>query len=206
MRTPDRDRRGPALAALCAALVGTLLILPCAALHAEYRVLHNGTAYNASVDVADAEKFDFFELGVLGERIPAKVGNVGITGNCSPCTFNESGVSSITFARGNYTVLYTAPLRDFHLQAIFEHPYSVNVSLPEGFDVRNPLLAGMNPGASIIGESDNSTTVQWNRTMSIDLRFYDKSREDLLYLFGNFWIVIAVVLLLPFVITMRRKQ
>jgi hypothetical protein len=42
--------------------------------------------------------------------------------------------------------------------------------------------------------------------MSIDLRFYDKSREDLLYLFGNFWIVIAVVLLLPFVITMRRKQ
>jgi hypothetical protein len=97
-------------------------------------------------------------------------------------------------------------LRDYHLQAAFEHPYSVNVSLPEEFDVRNLLLAGINPGAIIIGELDNSTTVRWNRTMSIDLRFYDKNRETLLYVFGNFWVVIAIVLLLPFVITMKRRE
>jgi hypothetical protein len=42
--------------------------------------------------------------------------------------------------------------------------------------------------------------------MSVDLRFYDENRETLLYLFGNFWIIIAVVLLLPFMITMRRDQ
>jgi hypothetical protein len=206
MRTPDRDRRGFALAALCTALVAALLVVPCAALHAEYRVLPNGTAYNASVDVAGAERFDFFELGMLGERIPQKAGNVELWGNCSPCTFNQSGASSITFPKGTYTILYTAPLRDFHLVAAFGQPYSVNISLPEGFDVRNPLLAGISPMATIIGERDNSTTVQWDRTMSVDLRFYDQNREDLLYLFGNFWIVIAVVLLVPFMITVRRRQ
>jgi hypothetical protein len=187
-------------------LVAALLVLPCTALHAEYRVLPNGTAYNASVDVARAEKFEFFEMGMLGERIPQKVGNIEVTGNCSPCLFNMSGASSITFPEGNYTIRYTAPLRDFHLVAAFDQPYSANVSIPVEFDVRNPLLAGMNPGAVILPESDNSTTVQWNRTMSVDLRFYDQNRETLLYLFGNFWIIIAVVLLLPFMIAVRRQQ
>jgi hypothetical protein len=176
------------------------------ALDAEYRVLPNGTAYNASVDVAGAQKFEFFETGMLGERIPQKVSNIEVTGNCSPCLFNMSGSSSITFSKGNYTIRYMAPLRDFHLVAAFEQPYSVNISLPVEFDVRNPLLAGMNPGAVIISENDNSTTIRWNRIMSVDLRFYDMNRETLLYLFGNFWIIIAVVLLLPFMITVRRKQ
>ena len=206
MRTPDRDRCRPALAALCAALITALLVIPCAALHAEYLVLPNGTAYNASVDVTDVNKFDFFEMGMLGERVPQKVGNIGIVGNCSPCRFNTSGMSSITFEKGNYTVTYTAPMRDYHLQAAFEHPYSVNVTLPEEFDVRNPLLAGMNPMAQIVGNSDNTTTVFWTKTMSVDLRFYDKNREALFYLFGNFWVVIAIVLLVPFLITVRHKE
>jgi hypothetical protein len=142
---------------------------------------------------------------MMGERIPQKVGNIEVTGNCSPCEFNVSGISSITFARGNYTVLYTAPMRDYHLQAAFDSPYRVNVTLPQDFDVRNPLLAGISPGAVIIGEYDNTTTVMWNRTMSVDLRFYDNNREALLYMFGNFWVVIAIVLLVPFLITVRRK-
>jgi hypothetical protein len=204
MRTPDRDRRGPALAYLCAALVIALLVFPGAALHAEYRVLPNGTAYNATVEVTDAEKFEFFELSLLGERIPRRIGNVMVTGNCSPCLFNVSGTSSITFAKGNYTIRYTAPIRDYHLQEAFEHPYSVNISLPQEFDIRNPLLAGLSPGATIIGESDNTTTIRWNRTQAVDIRFYDKDREGLLYLFGNFWIVIGIVLLLPFILTMRK--
>ncbi len=169
-------------------------------------MLPNGTAYNASVEVADAERFEFYELGVLGERVPVKAGNIGLAGNCSPCRFNTSGAFALTFDKGNYTIFYTAPLRDFHFQAAFEKPYSVNVTLPEEFDVRNPLLAGISPGATIIGEYDNSTTVRWNRTTAVDLRFYDQNREALLYLFGNFWVVIAIVLLMPFLLTMRRKE
>ena len=169
-------------------------------------MLPNGTAYNASVDVADADRFDFFDIGALGERIPQEAGDIQLIGNCSPCLYNESGISSIAFARGNYTIVYTAPLRDYHLQIPFEHPYSVTISLPQEFDAKNPLLAGISPGGVIIEGGNNTTMVQWNRTMSVDLRFYDKNREALFYLFGNFWVVIAIVLLVPFLITVRRKE
>lgn len=169
-------------------------------------MLSNGSAYHASVEVAGSDRFEFYEFGVLGERIPIKAANITISGNCSPCRFNQSGTSAITYEKGNYTVNYTAPLRDFHLQAMFEKPCSVNVTLPEGFDVRNPLLAGISQGGTIVSGEDNSTTVMWNRTTSVDLRFYDRTREDLLYLFGNFWLIIAVVLLVPFILTIRRKN
>lgn len=169
-------------------------------------MLPNGTAFNASVEVDGADRFDFYELGVLGERIPIKAGSIGLTGACSPCLYNTSGVSAITFGKGNYTVSYTAPLRDFHLQAAFDKQYRVNVSLPPEFDVRNPLMAGISPGHTITGEYDNSTTVSWNRTTAIDLRFYDRNRESLLYLFGNFWIIIAVVLLMPFLLMRKRNE
>jgi len=169
-------------------------------------VLPNGTAYNASVEVAGVDRFDFYELGVLGERIPVRAGNIGIAGTCSACQYTASGASAITFVKGNYTILYTAPLRDFHLQAVFDKPYRVNVSLPPEFDVRNPLIAAISPGATITGEYDNSTTVSWNRTTAVDLRFYDRNRESLLYLFGNFWIIIAVVLLMPFLLMRKRNE
>jgi len=116
-----------------------------------------------------------------------------------------SGASSINFMRGNYTISFTAPLQDFHLQAMFDEPHNVSVAIPEGFDVRNLLLAGISPGGRVQAGPDNTTSVIWNRTANIDLRFYDKDRETLLYMFGNFWIIIAIVLLMPFILTMRRK-
>ena len=206
MRTSHRDQRGPALAACCTALVIAFLIAPCAALYAEYTVLPNGTSYNASIEVAGADRFDFYELGVLGERVPVKATDIGLSGNCSPCTFNMSGASAISFAKGNYTISYTAPLREYHFQAFFNEPYNVDVSVPEGFDVRNPLIAGISPGGMIHDGPENSTIVTWNKTTTIDLRFYDKNRETILYLFGNFWIIIAIVLLVPFFLTMRKRE
>lgn len=206
MRTPHRDRRGPALVACCAALVIAILIAPCAALYAEYRVLPNGTVYNASIEVTGVDRFDFYELGVLGERVPVKAADIRLSGNCSPCMFNMSGTSAISFMKGNYTISYTAPLREYHLQAIFDEPYKVNISIPEGFDVRNPLIAGISPGGTISDGPDNSTIVTWKQTTTTDLRFYDKNRETILYLFGNFWIIIAIVLLVPFFLTMRKRE
>lgn len=117
-----------------------------------------------------------------------------------------SGASAITFTKGNYSVSYTAPLRDYHLQAVFDEPHRVNVTIPKGFDVNNPLIAGISPGGTIVNGSENSTMVTWARTTAVDLRFYDKNRETILYLFGNFWIIIAIVLLVPFFLTMRRTD
>jgi hypothetical protein len=177
------------------------------ALTAEYRVYPNGTAYQASVQFEDASEYEFSEIGVLGEHIPINVGGVQLSGSsCSNCSFNWSGMSKITFLEGNYTVSYVGPVRDSHIQAVYDNPYHVNITLPQEFDVRNPLLAGLSLGANVTRYSDNTTSIQWDNVTSVDVRFYDQGREQLLYLFGNFWIVIAIVLLLPFLMTMRKKE
>ena len=167
----------------------------------------NGTAYQASVQFEDASQYEFTDIGVMGENIPINVADVKLAGSsCSNCSFDWSGSSKITFLRGNYTISYVRQLRDSHIQAIFDRPYHVNVTLPQEFDVRNPLLAGLSFGANVTRFSDNTTIIQWEKVTSIDLRFYDQGREQLLYLFGNFWIVIAIVLLLPYLMTMRKKE
>jgi len=149
---------------------------------------------------------------MLGEPVPLTVGEVQLSGNCSPCQFNTTGpsftsnVMALTFERGNYTVSYVSPLRDNHLKASFKSPYRVNITLPQEFAVQNPLLAGISPGASVTRFADNTTLIQWNRTMSVDLRFYDLGREALLYFFLQFMGIIALVMLLPFLLTMRKKK
>jgi hypothetical protein len=211
MRTPDRDRRRSALAALCTALVILLGAVPAAgALSADYQVFPNGTAYLVSVEVSGADRYEFSDIGFLGEKVAINVGNVTVSGNCSPCEFNWTKdwgrPSAITFLRGNYTVSYIAPLKDNTLQAGYNNLYNVSVILPAELDVRNPLLASISPGANVTRFPDNTTLIQWNKIRSIELRFYDKWREQILYLFGNFWIVIAVVLLLPFLLMMKRSE
>jgi hypothetical protein len=211
MRTSDRDRRRSALAALCAALVILLTAIPVAgALSADYRVFPNGTAYNVSIEISNADRYLFADVGFLGEDVAINVENVNLTGNCSPCEFNWSKgwgrPSVITFDRGNYTVSYTAPLKDNTLQAEYDTPYNVSINLPAELDVRNPLLASFSSGANVTRFSDNTTFIQWNKIRAFEIRFYDQWREQLLYLFGNFLIVIAIVLLLPFLLMMKRSE
>jgi hypothetical protein len=180
------------------------------ALSADYLVFPNGTAYRASIEIVDASRYEFADTGMLGEPTPIVVREVQLSGNCSPCQFNLTNPSftsnsrAITFERGNYTVSYIAPLRDNHLQAYFKSPYHVNITLPQEFSVQNPLLAGFSPGASVTHYPDNTTSIQWNTTLSVDLRFYDQGREELLYFFLQFLGIVAIVLLLPFLITFRK--
>ncbi|MFA6225003.1 MAG: DUF5803 family protein [Methanoregula sp.] len=212
MRTPDRDRRRSALTALCAALVILLAAIPAAgALSVDYKILPNGTAYTASVEISDTDRYEFADVGFLGENVVINVDNVTLTGNCSPsCEFNWSKgwgrPSAITFLRGNYTVSYVAPLKDNTLQAEYDKPYNVSVTLPAELDVRNPLLTSINPTANVTRFADNTTLIQWNKIRAFEIRFYDQWREQLLYLFGNFWIVFAIVLLLPFLLMMKRSE
>lgn len=180
------------------------------ALSADYMVFPNGTAYRASIEIVDASRYEFADTGMLGEPTPLTVSDVQLSGNCSPCRFNQTNPSfssntrAITFERGDFTVSYIALLRDNHFQAYLKSPYHVNITLPQEFSVQNPLLAGFSPGASVTRYPDNTTLVQWNNTLSVDLRFYDQGREDLLYFFLQFLGIIAVVLLLPFLITFRK--
>jgi hypothetical protein len=212
MRTPDRDRRRSDLAALCAALVILLVAIPAAgALSADYHIFPNGSTYAASIEITNADRYVFADIGVLGEDVAVNVDNVTLSGNCSPsCEFNWSRgwsrPSVITFERGNYTVSYVAPLKDNSLQAGYDSSYNVSVTLPAEFDVRNLLLATINPGANVTRFSDNTTLIRWKQIRAFEIRFYDQWHEQLLYLFGNFWIIIAIVLLLPFLLMMKRSE
>ena len=174
-------------------------------------VFPNGTAYQAAIEINDTASYQFANPGLLGENVPVTPGNVNLSGeNCSVCTYTWNrpwgGPVSITFERGNYTVMYIGPLKDNDLQASFEVPYHVNVTIPQEFDVRNPLLAAISMGANVTRHPDNSTTVQWNKTVSFDLRFYDQGHEELLYFFLQVLVILAIVMLLPFLMSRKKGE
>jgi hypothetical protein len=142
----------------------------------------------------------------MGERLPVKVTNISLSGECSPCRFNISGDSGISYPEGNYTITYEGPIRENHIITSFEQPYNASVILPSGLDVRNPFLGVVSPGGEITAVNNTSVIVNWTGARSVELRFYDQGRESLLYMFANFWVIIAFVLLAPFLLSMRRKQ
>ena len=160
--------------------------------------------YHAAIDLREADRFDFYEAGLFGDRVPLKVQDVALSGDCDPCEFTWNGAFAITFPRGNYTLSYSAPLHENHFLVNFDAPRDVSVSIPAGFDVRNPALGMITPGGLVL-PGDQGVTVTWNGTRTAEVRFYDQGREELLYIFANFWIVIAVVMLVPFLLTWRKR-
>ncbi|KAF5029264.1 DUF5803 family protein [Methanoculleus horonobensis] len=202
MRAPHRDRRGSAFAALCLALI--LISAPAAAQEAVVRVLPDGTAYDASITVSGSEHA-FWTPGMLGERVPLQVENLEVLDPSGPVEYQDAGRGVITFPEGNYTITYRAPVRDNHLVAAFDTPHAVTVALPGGFDVRNPLIGMVSPGAVISTGSNGTTEVAWDRINLVEVRFYTPEREILLTTFGTIWIAVAAVLILPLLIS-RRKE
>jgi hypothetical protein len=212
MRTPDRDQCRSALTALCTALVILLIaVLPVGALSADYLIFPNGTAYRATIEITDTARYEFADIGFMGENVPVTVSDVQLFSNGTPVGFNRSSPwgqpQALTFVKGNYTISFSAPLRDNHLQGVFEKPYHVNVTIPKEFDVRNPLLAGLSTGANVTRFSDNSTVVQWNKSYSFDLRFYDSTREELLFFFLQFMgILVLVLVIIPYVLSLKKSE
>ena len=72
------------------------------------------------------------------------------------------------------------------------------MTVPAGFGVTNPVLGGYSPGANVTALADNSTQVSWKSTREVRVRFYDPARESLLWFFATTWVVVAIVLLFPF--------
>lgn len=145
-------------------------------------------------------------MGLLGERIPANVQNVTLVSrenSGSPCNFSREG-SILRFEKGNYTLRYAGEVRDNHFIAIFDRPYDVQVILPPGLDVRNRLIGSISQGGEV-SEEDGHLSIRWNNTRVAECRFYEPFREVLLMSFFTFLGVIAVVLLVPFLLTGRRR-
>jgi len=174
-------------------------------LNASYKVFPNGSGYKAFIEIGSADEYRFTEVGILGERTPIEVTGVELSGNCSPCNFTWIDPTIIRFVKGNYTISYQNRILENHLQGIFDEPYNVTVEIPKGFDVRNPFI-GMISQGGLINISENGLYVNFTRTRQFETRFYDSTRETILYLFGNFWLLFAAALLVPYAITWQRKK
>ena len=202
MRTPHRDRRRPALAALCLALI--LIAVPAAAEEAVIRVLPGGDAYEASITVTGSE-YTFWTPGLMGEQTPLSVEELVVLGPEGPVEYQEAGRGLITFPEeGNYTITYQAPVRNNYLVVAFDTPYTVSVDLPDGFDVRNPLIGMVSPGGAITSGPNGTTEITWDQIRIAEVRFYTPSREIMLITFGILWLAVALVLLLPLLISRKK--
>lgn len=182
------------------------MIQPLPADVAEFQILPNGTAYTASLALIDATGYEFSEPGFLGEMVPFRPQNVTLAGDCSPCTFTWKGDSAIRFPRGNYTLSFQGPVRDRNFLAFFDRPHRVSVFLPPGFDVRNPALGAVSTGAAVTVLPEGGLSISWNATRIAEVRFYEKEREELLFLFAQFWVIIALVMLAPFLLTWGKPR
>jgi hypothetical protein len=161
-------------------------------------------AYNASIEVENADNFAFIERGLLGERIPQNVDAIRVLGPGGEVAYEEAGTGRIAFPEGNYTITYRGVIRDNSLQADFDNPYNVDVVLPPGFDVRNPFLGVISPGGTV-REVDDAIIISWENTTFFEVRFYDELRERALLVFGSFWIILCAIFILPYLI-LRRKE
>lgn len=181
------------------------------ALSADYTIFPNGTAYRASLDINDTERYTFADKGFMGEDIPLAIRDVQLTRDGQPAPFNWSrpwgAPSSISYPKGNYSVTFIAPLRDNDLNAVFTKSYNVSVQLPQNFSVSNPLLAGLSNGANVTRNPDNSTLIQWTKTYTFELRFYSQGQQDILFFFLQFMAILIVVLVvIPYVLSMKKDD
>jgi hypothetical protein len=199
VRAPHRDRRGPLLAALCA-----LLLIPALAAAlpaADYRIAENGTAYAATVELEQIEDYVFAEPGVLGEQVPATVSGIRlVAANGTNATYEDLGGSVIAFPKGNYTLSFDGVIKNSELLQVFDRDYRANVTVPAGYNVTNPVLGGYSQGANVTTLSGGGTDLSWQSTREVRVRFYDPVRESFLWFFATIWVVVAIVLLTPFVL------
>lgn len=183
-----------------------MLAWPVSGLLADFSVAPNGTLYQATVELEQLDRYSLYDTGVLGERVPGQVTGLTLSQENRTVPFNRTDPFTIVFPKGNYTLSYSGTIRDNHLQQAFPKPYNVTISLPPEYDIKNPLIGMISPqGARVTTVKGNWTTIAWDQVRSVEIRFYDPGRETLLYLFGNFWIIVAVVLLFPFLLTWRRR-
>ncbi len=189
-------RRYTRITAFClTALI--LCILPVAGITFSASVDEDGKGYSAVVLVNNTDRYELIQPGMVGERIPLETKNLTVRNETDILSLTpDRGI--LTFPRGNYSISYEAMVNANTMQFLFTEPANVTVSIPRPFMVTNPLLTSIQPSGSKLEEGNNTTNISWKQVRSVEIRYYDKGQEHLLYLFAQFWLIIAVVLLLPF--------
>ncbi|MDD1724206.1 MAG: DUF5803 family protein [Methanospirillum sp.] len=190
------------IACCIAALI--LLVFPVAGGNVSVDLHEDGKAYTATVVLNQTERYDLVEPGMLGERIPLDVVNLSVRNETDPVSVTpDRGVLDLPL--GNYTLQYEGRVTGNTLQMLFSSPENVSVHLPYPFMIGNPLLTSLQPSGSTTTAGNNTTRIDWSNVRSVELRYYEENQERLLYIFAQFWLIIAVVLLLPFLLSREKK-
>jgi hypothetical protein len=166
--------------------------------------MNTGSSYHALAEVNDTDKFDIVQSGMMGERVPIPVTNLTLVRDGVNASFKTER-EGIRFDKGNYTIGYDGRISGNAFQILYTDPVQVTITLPGKYKVDNPLLTSIQPSGSNISQTQNETIIRWDKTRYIDLRYYDAGQETLLSIFGQFWFIIAIMLLLPFIFSYRRQ-
>ncbi len=190
---------------IIACCIGALIlcIVPAAAgINATFSIHPDAAGYDALIRINDTGRYDLFQAGMLGERIPLEPKNLTLNGDAGPVEMkNDRGV--LTFPDGNYTLRYEYSMSGNSLQMQFPEPARIEVIIPEPYQVGNPLLTSLQPSGHTVEHGNGSTHIQWNQTRSVDIRFYDENQEHLLFIFAQFWFIVAVIMIIPFFLDRR---
>ena len=159
------------------------------------------TTYLATIIGHEIERYAIKEPGFLGETVAATVANVTITSLDDPALivmYTEKR-GEYRFKVGNYTISYDAPVIANGISLSFIDAVDITTIFPPGADLSNRMLASIQPMPSSLEiMPNNSTVVTWDNVRSMSVRFSDEKQVQLLWLFAQFLVIIAVFLLLPF--------
>ena len=144
---------------------------------------------------------------MLGEQVPAKVSGIRLVApNGTEAAYEDLGGSVISFPKGNYTLSFDGAIKNSELLQVYDRAYRANVTVPVGYNVTNPVLGGYSQGANVTVLPGEGTQLTWQSTREVRVRFYDPSRESLLWFFATTWAVVAIVLLFPFVLNRLARR
>ena len=116
----------------------------------------------------------------------------------------EEGWKSIKFEQGNYTVAYDQAFDNHDFSVMMDKAHNITLRLPEEYSVSNPLLGSVSTGGTV-NRTDNYTEISWNMKRYAEARFYDSFQEKMLYAFGSFWIVLFIIVLIPYLYARRKS-
>ena len=196
------------LIAICLC-IATLHLPVLADTEATLVVADDRTTYQAQVSGYGIDTYAIIKPGFLGEQEVVEAVNVTITSLDDPSVLvsytEDRGI--YRFNHGNYTISYEAPVITNEISLSFLSPVDIIAIFPPGADLSSPLLATMQPMASSLEiQPNNSTVAAWKHVRQMSVRFSDEKQVHLLWMFVQFLIIVAVMMLLPFFFAPREEK
>jgi hypothetical protein len=202
------DHRGATFCAATAVLlICVFLIGPVCANTATYYIAENGASFSAEIILVNQSDYLLTSQSLLGESANLKITNLTLTAedgtNVTPI---KKSPTQITFPKGNYTLLYDAPLDGHLIYAQYLSPFNTTVFLPAGFHTNNLFLGPIsNDGKTyliteekkqlyelgvVTNETQYETAIIWTDKCDIQMQFYPSIYERYFVICMGLWSIL----------------